>query len=361
MLDKLGRQIGSRRVAHVTFAVLALLLVAMILGRLIKVDYVVVSPGPVINALGYRDDGSRLVQVNGVKTYPTDGDLYFTTVRILGGPERHISVWEWGSGLLGPHSRVLPEGAVFGSDRGGEDAGDLNAALMEASQHTAIAVALRSLGKEVPRENVVTRVTKGMPADGTLQVKDVILSVEGERPGNLEELVTAVGDLKVGEEVTLVVRRDGHDKTVTLEAADIGSRRAGIGVGIEPKYDYPFEVRIDAGQVGGPSAGMMFGLAVRDRLTPGAMTNGESIAGTGVISDSGTVGPIGGIQKKMVGAHEAGAEWFLAPQANCSDIVDNVPDDLVVVSVANYDDAVSAVESIAKGETANLPSCEDAG
>lgn len=361
MLNKWDRPRRSERIVRAILIGLAVLLTAAILGRFIKVDYVVVSPGPAINALGDLDDGSRVVRVKGAKTYPTDGDLYFTTVRILGGPERHISVWEWGSGLLNPNARVLPEGEVFGSDHSGEESDALSADLMDASENIAIAVALRSLGKDVPRENVVTRVTRGMPADGALHLQDVILSVDGERPGNLEELATAIGDLKVGEEVTIVVRRDGHEKTVTLEATDTGGGRAGIGAGIEPKYNYPFEVSIDGGQVGGPSAGMMLALAVRDRLTPGVMANDESIAGTGTISDSGKVGPIGGIQPKMVGAHEAGAEWFLAPQANCSDVVGNVPDGLDVVSVTDYDDAVLAVESIAKGETAALSSCEDVG
>lgn len=339
---------------------LVLLLAAAIFGRSVKVDYVVVSPGPAINTVGYLEDGSRLVQVKGENTFPTDSDLYFTTVRILGGPERGISAWEWGSGLVDPNARVLPVEEVFNSDRGGVEAADLNASLMEVSQETAIAVALRSLGEEVPKENVVTRVVRGMPADGALQLKDVILSVDGTQTESLEKLVAAFGGLKVGDEATIEVRRYGRETTVTLKVADIGSGRAGIGVGIEPQYDYPFEVRVDAGQVGGPSAGLMFALAVRDRLTPGTMTNGESVAGTGTISDSGKVGPIGGIQMKMVAAHEAGAEWFFAPGANCSDAVSNVPDDLHVVAVADFDDAVTAVKSIARGETANLPSCEDA-
>lgn len=359
MLDEPSQPPRSERIARYILVIAVLFLIVSLLGSFIKVPYAVESPGPVTDTLGELDDGTQLVRVEGAKTYPTDGDLYFTTVRILGGPGRHISVWEWVSGKLDPNSRVVPEDSVFGEDRSAEEVEELNSALMEGSQHTSIAVALRSLGKEVTQENVVARIAKGMPADGALQLEDVILSVDGERPGSLEELVTAIGDRKVGDEVTLVVRRDGSKKTVTLEAADIGNDRAGIGVVLEPKYDYPFEVRIDAGHVGGPSAGMMFALAVRDRLTPGAMTKGESVAGTGTISDSGKVGPIGGIQQKMVGADQAGADWFLAPEANCSDVVGHVPDGLDVVAVDTYDDAVTAVDSIAKGDGADLPSCED--
>ncbi|WP_338750886.1 YlbL family protein [Janibacter alittae] len=350
----------SERIARYILVIAVLFLIVSLLGSFIKVPYAVESPGPVTDTLGELDDGTQLVRVEGAKTYPTDGHLYFTTVRILGGPDRHISVWEWVSGHVDPNSRVVPEDSVFGEDRSAEEVEQLNSALMEGSQHTSIAVALRSLDEKVGQEDVVARIAKGKPADGALQVEDVVLTVDGERPDGLEELVDTIGDREVGDEVTLVVRRDGSRKSVTLETADIGGGNAGIGVVLEPRYDYPFEVRIDAGHVGGPSAGMMFALAVRDRLTPGAMTKGESVAGTGTISDSGKVGPIGGIAQKMVGAHEGGADWFLAPEKNCSDVVGHVPDDLEVVAVETYDDAVTAVESIASGDGADLPSCEDA-
>lgn len=359
MLDEPAQPPRSERIARHILVVSVVFLIVALLGSFIKVSYAVESPGPVTDTLGELDDGTQLVRVEGAKTYPTEGDLYFTTVRILGGPERHISVWEWVQGHLDPDSRVVPEDKVFGEDRSAEEVEELNAALMEGSQHTSIAVALRSLGEEVGQENVVARIGKKMPAAGALRLEDVIVSVDGERPGSLEELVNAIADREVGEEVTLGVRRDGRTRTVTLETADIGNDRAGVGVVLEPKYDYPYEVRIDAGHVGGPSAGMMFALAVRDRLTPGAMTGGKSVAGTGTIADSGRIGPIGGIRQKMVGARQADARWFLAPEDNCSAVVGNVPDGLGVVAVDTFDDAVTAVEGIAKGETADLPTCED--
>lgn len=350
----------SERIARYILVVSIAVLIVSLLGSFIKVDYAVESPGPVTDTLGTLDDGTDLIRVKGAKTYPTEGDLYFTTVRILGGPERHISIWEWVRGHLDPSARVVPENSVFGEDRSAEQVQELNTALMEGSQHTSIAVALRSLGEEVGQEAVVARIATGKPADGALQLEDVILSVDGEKPTSLDELVTAIGDREVGDEVTLVVRRDGEKKTVKLTTEDIGDGRAGVGVVLEPRYDYPFEVRIDAGTVGGPSAGMMFALAVRDRLTPGAMTQGKSIAGTGTIADSGAVGPIGGIRQKLLGAESAGAAWFLAPEDNCDEVVGHVPDGLDVVAVEDFDDAVTAVESIAKGDTADLPTCEDA-
>ena len=350
----------SERIARYVLIASVLFLIVSLGGSALKVRYAVESPGPVTDTLGDLDDGSELISVSGAKTYPTEGDLYFTTVRIVGGPERHINVWEWVSGHLDPDSRVVPEEQVFGDTSTADEVQELNEALMEGSQHNSIAVALRSVGEEVGQDNVVTRIGEDMPASGTLELKDEIVSVDGERFEDINDLVDAIADREVGDEVRLGIRRGGEDETVTLTTDDLGEGRAGIGVVLSATYDYPFEVRINAGRVGGPSAGMMFALAVRDRLTEGSMTGGESIAGTGTISDSGDVGPIGGIQQKLIGAEDGGADWFLAPVENCDEVVGHVPEGLEVYSVDTFEDAVTAVEGIAKGETGDLPTCEDA-
>ena len=101
----------------------------------------------------------------------------------------------------------------------------------------------------------------------------------------------------------------------------------------------------------------MFSLGIYDKLTPGALANNHQIAGTGTIDDDGNVGPIGGIRQKLAGARADGATWFLAPADNCDEVVDHVPDGLDVVKVATFDQAKSAVESIAAGRTGSLPHC----
>lgn len=348
----------AERIARSILVVAVVFLIVVLAGTFIKVPYVVERPGQVTDTLGALDDGSHLVEVNGAKTYDTEGKLYFTTVRILGGPEEHINGWEWLLGHLDDDSRVLPEDEVFVEDRTEEEIQEMNEALMQGSQKHSIAVGIRSTGTKVEQENLVGQIVKDLPAHGKLETEDVITSVDGEKTERVSDIVESISDREVGEEVRLGIRRDGRARTVTVTTEDIGNDRAGIGIGIEPKYDYPYEVRIDAGRVGGPSAGMMFALAVHDRLTPGAMTNGKSIAGTGTIDDSGDIGPIGGIRQKMVGAHDADAEWFLAPKANCGDVVGHVPDGLDVVPVGTFDEATEAVESIAKGDGADLPTCE---
>ena len=349
----------SERIARWILVVSFLLLIVVLAGMLIKVPYAVERPGPVTDTLGTLDDGTSLVAVKGAKTYPTEGSLYFTTVRVVGGPERHISGWEWVMGHLDDDSRVVPEEQLFPADTSEEEIEEMNAAQMQGSQKNSIAVGLRSTGATVPQVNVVGSIATKLPAKGKLELEDEIVSVDGSRTRTVADIVDKISDRSPGDDVEIVVRRDGRLRTVKLTTADLGDGRAGVGIGVEPQYDYPVEVRIDAGRVGGPSAGMMFALAVRDRLTPGAMTGGQRIAGTGTIDDAGVVGPIGGIAQKMVGAHDAGARWFLAPESNCGDVVGHVPEGLTVVPVGDFDDATEAVDDIAKGETADFATCED--
>lgn len=347
-------------IAWQVIRVAGIALVVSILLAVIKVPYAVESPGPVSDTLGSRGEGEaaeRVVDVTGARSYPTDGHLYFTTVSVNGNPESHISLWEWIGGHLDPESVVVPEQQVFGTGHTQQQIKEINAAEMQGSQKSAIAVALRSTGREVGQDNVVASIVEGYPADGQLELKDKLLAVDGTRQTRVSDLVAAISDRTAGDVVDLTVERKGAERQVRLRTQDIGGGRAGIGIGIEPVYDYPVEVRIDAGNVGGPSAGAMFALAIHDVLTPGALTGGRSVAGTGTINDGGVIGSIGGIRQKMAGAREAGAEYFLAPAGNCDEVVDHVPEGLTVLEVDDFDAAVGAVEAAAKGDVSGLPSC----
>ena len=154
----------------------------------------------------------------------------------------------------------------------------------------------------------------------------------------------------------MVLRRDGAEVQVAPVAGD-REGVATIGVLMVGRYELPTEVTIHAGAVGGPSAGMMFALGIYDLLGPGELTGGKAIAGTGTIADDGAVGPIGGIRQKLVGARSGGASVFLAPADNCSEVVGHVPDGLQVVRVATFAEALTAVEKIASGDAAGLPTC----
>jgi PDZ domain-containing protein len=118
------------------------------------------------------------------------------------------------------------------------------------------------------------------------------------------------------------------------------------------------KVNLQVSDIGGPSGGMMFALGIYDRLTPGALTGGKNIAGTGTVNSLGEIGPIGGIRQKMYGAERSGATHFLAPVGNCSEVVGHIPTGLTVISVRTFDEALVAVEAIANGkDTKQLGSC----
>jgi Lon-like protease len=174
--------------------------------------------------------------------------------------------------------------------------------------------------------------------------------------GALQKLVAEGNE----EPIELVVLRDGTERSISVTPVSGLAPRPIIGISMETSYDFPFEVDIQLEDVGGPSAGMMFSLGIIDKLTPGAMTGGEDIAGTGTLTASGDVGPIGGIRQKLYGAADAGSEWFLAPAANCDEVVGHVPAGLTVFSVKTLDQALAAVDAISAGETNGLPGCGSA-
>ena len=160
-----------------------------------------------------------------------------------------------------------------------------------------------------------------------------------------------------GAPATLTVLRDGAEEDLTITTGDDGDGGSTLGVLLDPAYDFPVDVDIEIGNIGGSSAGTMFALGIMDRLTPGDATGGEIIAGTGTMDLDGEVGPIGGIVQKMNGSVRDGARWFLAPADNCDEVVGNVPDGIRVVRIATLDEAWAAVRAIGDGDAADLPTC----
>ena len=183
-----------------------------------------------------------------------------------------------------------------------------------------------------------------------------MVSVDGKAATTSAALRAAIRVHKPGETAVFTVRRNGADKVLSVKTT-MAEGHAAAGVFLRPSFDFPTKVSIDAGDVGGPSAGMMFSLAIYDKLTPGALTGGAKVAGTGTIDSAGSVGPIGGIQQKLVGAKRGGAAWFLAPADNCDEVVGHIPEGLQVVKVATFGQARDAVEAIAAKRTASLPHC----
>jgi PDZ domain-containing protein len=347
-------------------AVLATVAVAVLAGsalELVSVDRVVYQPGPVYDTLGEIGEERRIVSLDeDLQTYPTEGHLWFTTIHLDGGPGDDLSAWEWLRAELDPAATVVPREDVFPEDVTAEQVREQNTELMEHSQQDAAVVALRANGIDIPEDIVVAQVIVDAPADGVLHVDDQILRIDGEPMADARAVQDRLQEVEPGTSVPMTLLRDEEELTIEVPTTqDEDSGRTIVGVYLAPRYDLPYEVSIDAGNVGGPSAGLMFSLAVYDQVTPGALTGGRSIAGTGTISGSGVVGGIGGITQKMYAAREAGASLFLAPSENCSEVVDAAPRGLEVAAVSTFDEAVEVLELAAAADDLTseaLPTCE---
>ncbi|MFL0412329.1 PDZ domain-containing protein [Microbacterium paludicola] len=326
--------------------------------------YVIQRPGPVYDTIGTAEsaDGEEmpLIEIDGAETYPTEGTLDLTTVQVVGNRERTPSWFELAVAWLDPARAVVPLDAVFPQGVTTEQREEQNAVLMVDSQAEATAAALSELGHDVGAVvEVAGLASDDAPAAGLIEPGDRILAANGTaitEATQLRELIQEGG----GAPVEIEYERDGERGSVevTPEDGQIAGEQAWIiGITLTTAFDFPFDVKIQLDNVGGPSAGMMFALGIVDVLTPGALNGGEQIAGTGTIAADGTVGPIGGIRQKLYGARDAGAEWFLAPAANCNEVVGHVPDGLHVFSVATLDDSLKALEGISSGDTADLPTC----
>lgn len=352
-LARAGSALARPRLAMATLA----LLCAMLLGAmLLPVPYVIERPGPAIDVLG-EYEGEKILQIEGRETYPTDGALMMTTVAVDGGPGYTVTPLEVIGAWLDRSQAVMPREVVFPAQQTKDETTLQTSVQMSTSQQGAVAVALEELGIPYTDAVLIAGVETGAPADGLLEAGDELLTVNGSAaadPAGFQALTAAT---PAGQDVRLTVRRDGAEQeiAVTPEMRDGVPR---LGIVLATGHVFPFEVHLAVGEVGGPSAGTMFALSVYDELTPGALTGGAEIAGTGTIDEDGAVGPIGGIRQKMVGAREKGAEYFLAPGGNCEQVVGRIPDGLQVVRVDTFEGALHAVETIGEGgDVSALPTC----
>ncbi len=327
---------------------------ALIVAAVVSVPYVALMPGPTFNTLG-KPQGRELIQISGHRTYATNGNLNLVTVSYTGGPGTDFNIFSAIRAWLTPDDAVVPASEIYSSGQTQQQVTKQDTQQMLGSQQDATAAALCYLNIGFTTQDPIVATVKGTPAYGVLRPGDKITAVDGTPVGCHHDVVTMIRDRKPGAPVTLTIDRGGATKTVTVVTKDIGNKPV---VGIElgsPVYQFPFRIKINLADIGGPSAGLMFALGIIDKLTPGSLTGGRFIAGTGEIAPSGVVQPIGGIQQKMAGARAAGATIFLTPAANCSNTVGAVPAGLRLVKVSSLAGAVSDLQAIKAGEP--VPAC----
>jgi PDZ domain-containing protein len=342
----------SRRAATLLVAA-AGVLIALAVAVVSPVPYVALTPGPTLNTLGVS--GSKpLIQVKGHPIYPTTGHLNMVTVSFLGGPGTNFNIFAALRAWLSPEDAVVPQQEIFTPGQTPQQVARQDSEQMANSQQTATAAAFCQVGIRFTTTDTVQATVKGMPAAGRLQRGDVITAVDGAAVSCHAPAGTLIKARRPGAPVQLTVLRHGRTFRFRLATTDVQGQPE-IGVQIVESFVFPFSVTISIGNIGGPSAGLMFALGIIDKITPDNLAGGRFVAGTGEIQASGTVLPIGGIQQKMAGARAAGATIFLTPAANCPDTTGAVPAGMRVIKVSSLAGAVSDLEALKAGKP--VPSC----
>jgi Lon-like protease len=339
----------SRRTLTMLIAALASA-AALAVCVFIPVPYVILTPGPTLNTLGNDSSGHPLITIAGHHSYPTSGHLNMVTVSYQGGPGVNLNIFAALAAWLNPQDAVVPASELFPPGQTQQQSQQQDTQEMTGSQETATAAALEDL--HIPYQILVAQTEPGYPAYHVLRVGDVITAVDGQRVTGQTSLSNLINSYPAGTTLTLTILRNGKTGQVRVATRQASGERL---IGIVVNFKFPFPITIRVGDIGGPSAGLMFALGIIDKLTPLNLAGGKFIAGTGEITAGGQVQPIGGIQQKMVAARDAGATIFLTPAANCPDTKGAVPAGLRLVKVSTLAQAVSYLEAIKAGQA--VPSC----
>lgn len=292
------------------------------------------------------------VHLAGARTYASSGQFVLTTVSV----DVNVDFGEWVRYGFDPRVDQMRRDAFILPEEDPAEAERRNQLSMGQSQFTAALAALRHLGFDAPNgAEVMEVVTGSAAAEARLEPGDVVVGFAGQPVTSAEELVEAVGERSVGDAVELTVERADERRTVTATLQDAPAGHGdGPSLGVQVRSALPLDVEIDAGVIGGPSAGLLFALTIIDMLGPEDLTGGRVIAGTGTIDPSGNVGPIGGVRQKVLGALSRGeqppAEVFLVPAGNF-DEARSAPVDgrILLVPVATLGDALEALSELRAG------------
>jgi PDZ domain-containing protein len=353
-----------------TLVAATVLLAGMIIATFfLRVPYVVLVPGPVTDTLGSvpatdttnSQPGGPVIQISGAKVQPSSGHLYLTTVGIIPGScSQNPTLWQAFKAWWRKTETVEPKAAQCPPDQSSQQVQQEGVDQMSMSQTNAITAALTELGYRPTGSRVsIASVAQNVPAAKFLQARDLLESVNSQPVTRAEQAIQIVKVITPGSSLRLGINRNGQTTTVmvpTTRGPD-GKARIGISLITIPTFNgISVSIGIDPNVVGGPSAGTALALGIIDKLTPGGLTGGRTIAGTGTVSPSGKVGPIGGIQQKIAAAAAAGATVFFAPADECADAKSAAPASMQLISVKTLTGAVQALDAIKRGST-SYPHC----
>lgn len=329
-----------------TGPVLALLVGAVVIVSVMRVPYVVLTPGSARSVVPLVTVSQKPGGPEVTEDAATD-DLLYVTVNSKVQPSGIIALLGW----LDDQAQVEPSKPFLGEQTSEENRA-LNLALMTDSQEKAKVVALERLGYDVektPIGSFLEDVDPSYPAASVLKPGMTVVEAGGEPVRSTDDLVAAITARKPGEDLALsVIPLEGGEAVDVT--AELGSRQGEPDVaalGVQPvdrfRYGFPVDITIDTGKVGGPSAGLAFTLAILDRLTPGKLTGGDRMAVTGTIELDGTVGPVGGVVHKTEAAISEGATVFLVPPEEFEEAKDAARGRIEIEQVRTLDEALAAL------------------
>jgi PDZ domain-containing protein len=292
-----------------------------------------------------------VVSVNGHQTYPTSGELRMVTVSLTDDITLFGALGLWMSGRYG----LAPREEYYSPGESEQQVQQQDVQQFKDSQTDAEVSALRYL--HYPIDVVAQEIVDGSPADKVIHPGDRLLVVNGKQVASSEDVFNALTNTKPGQVVDIVAQTgDQPARDLKIKLASHPDRKQGfLGLTAGSHADVPFKVNISLNDVGGPSAGLMFALAVVDKMTPDNVNGGMAVAGTGEIDDIGDVLPIGGIPFKLVAARAAGATIFLTPADNCSEAKAHIPAGLRLVKVTSLSSAISELADLKAGRP--VPGC----
>jgi PDZ domain-containing protein len=278
---------------------------------------------------------------------PERGGVYFVDVIV-----KKASLLERLFGGLHEGADLYPAGAINPPGVNDAQRRRIDVEDMQRSQQIAAAVALRTAGKKVTLRAtgaLVDAIDPTLPAAGKLEPDDVIVAINGKRVTSPEDVFKTMSGVKAGQSVRMTIRRDKQTLVEQMKTVSSGppSNRAIVGVSIEPAVDIklPIPVRIDAGNVGGPSAGLAFALEVLEEMGRDVV-HGHKVAATGEIRPDGSIGAIGGIKQKTIGARKAGVDAFLVPAGDNARVARQHADGLRIIPVETFPQALRALATL---------------
>ena len=299
------------------------------------------SPGP-----PYQWD----IDYGDTEYYDFDGNLFQLTVR---RDEASALIYLWSyvdnSFDLYPREVILPKGVTP------QELSEISIQNMKTSENVAIAVALKNLNYDIDSKGdgvLVVGILDDSPVKDKLLKGDLLTTINGEQIFSASEFIATLRKYDIGETVTIGLTRDidGIDTEISISTEliehieyDNEPMVGFLATTVNERFDFPFEIDIKTGNVGGPSAGLMMALNVYNNLIPNDITNSLIVAGTGTIEIDGSVGPVGGIRQKVIAAKRAGSELILVPTANYEEASPFSTDETAIVPVDSFEEALKVI------------------